>query len=122
MTKFARNIRPHVDAELRAAAEVEAKGHADTAFAHLERAHVLGQTSTVEHVRVHWRMFLWGIRQRNDRECLGQLLHISGATTKTAIGLVPEGNTGGSNVSPFKRMPVPAELEARIQHARASRR
>ncbi len=122
MSKFARNIRPHVGAELLAAADVEAKGHADTAFAHLERAHVLGQASTVEHVRVHWRMFLWGVRQRNSGECFGQLLRIGGAAAKTAIGLVPEGNTGGSNVSPFKRMPVPPELEARIQRARGSER
>jgi len=122
MSKFGRNIRPHVEAELLAAAEAEAKGQAHTAFAHLERAHVLGQAATVEHVRVHWRMFLWGLRQRNARECLGHLLRIGGAATKTAIGLVPHGNTGGSNVSPFERIPVPPELEARIQRAHASGR
>ncbi|MCR4302341.1 MAG: DUF3703 domain-containing protein, partial [Sulfuricaulis sp.] len=117
MSKFGRTIRPHVQAELRAALEAEAQGQSSAAFGHLERAHVLGQASTVEHVRVHWRMFLWGLRQRSVRECLGQVLRIAGAATKTAVGLVPYGNTGGSNVSPFKRMPVSPELEALIQRA-----
>jgi len=33
-----------------------------------------------------------------------------GAATKTAVGLIPTGNTGVSNVSPFKRMPIPEDL------------
>lgn len=120
MSTFARNIRPHVDAELRAADEADALGQPDAAFAHLERAHVLGQASTAEHVRVHWRMFLWGLRRRDARECLGQVVRIGGAATKTAFGLVPHGNPGGANVSPLARMPVPPDLEARIREAGAS--
>ena len=54
MSRFAENIRPYVDAELRAA-ELDAASE----FAHLERAHILGQASTLEHVRVHWRMLRW---------------------------------------------------------------
>ncbi len=50
---FARRIRPHVQAELDAAAACEARGEPAPAFAHLERAHVLDQASTAEHVRVH---------------------------------------------------------------------
>ena len=121
MTRFSRNIRPHVDAELGAASIVEAQGRAQVAFAHLERAHVLGQASTVEHVRVHWRMFAWGWRQGSLRECAGQVLRMVGAATKTFFGLVPEGNTGGSNVSPFKPLPVPADLQALIRDARSLR-
>lgn len=120
MSRFGRRIRPHVDAELREAGEAEARGDASTAFAHLERAHVLGQASTLQHVRVHWRMLRFGMRRRDTRECLGQLLRIGGAATKTAFGLVPDGNTGGSNLSPFRRMPIAPELEARIDQARAS--
>ena len=62
-------------------------------------------------------MFLWGLQQRDAKECLGQLFRIVGAATKTAFGLIPYGNTGGANVSPFKPMPVPVELEMRIQQA-----
>ncbi len=122
MNRFNHHIRPYVDAELRDAEIAEAAGDAKTAFSHLERAHVLGQASTVQHVRVHWRMFLWGVHQQHLRECLGQLLRLCGAATKTAIGLVPSGNTGGANVSPFKSMQIPLELEQRIQQARTAAR
>jgi Protein of unknown function (DUF3703) len=115
---FARNIRPHVNAELKAAIALSTQGQAQPAFTHLECAHVLGQESTVQHVRVHWRMLLWGVQQRNVKECLGQIFRIIGAATKTVFGLIPHGNTGGTNVSPFKPMPVLAELEMRIQQAK----
>jgi hypothetical protein len=111
---FARNIRPFVDEELRAARADAAHG-----FAHLERAHVLGQASTREHVRVHWHMLLWAWRRRDGRELFGQIYRLAGAATKTFIGMVPAGNTGGANVSPVKAMPVDAGLEAIIRRARA---
>ncbi len=121
MSSFSRNIRPHVDAELRAASEAAASGLVRESFARLERAHVLGQASTVQHVRVHWHMLLWGVRQHSAREFLGQVFRMVGAATLTAVGLVPHGNTGGSDVSPFKPMPVPPELAARIRQARGRR-
>ena len=117
MSAFGQNIRPYVESELRLAAEAESGGNAAEAFAHLERAHVLGQASTAQHVRVHRHMFTWGLRNQNVRECLGQVMRIVGAATKTAFGLVPTGNTGGSNISPFKPLPVPSELAALIRKA-----
>jgi Protein of unknown function (DUF3703) len=120
MRTFGHAIRPYVQTELRAAFAAEARRQPIVAFHHLERAHVLGQASTVEHVRVHWKMLRWGLRQRNVRECGGQILRIVGAATKTAFGLVPHGNTGGANVSPFKCMPVPPDLDRIIQRSRAS--
>lgn len=122
MSEFGRRIRPYVTHEILAAREAESRGQPDIAFSHLERAHVLGQASTVEHVRAHWHMLLWGIRQRNSRECLGQILRIVGAALSTALGLVPQGNTGGSNVPPFKSMPIPPELASRIKEVLASGR
>lgn len=101
-------IRPFVQSELDAAAAPEAMPAAR--FHRLERAHVLSQVSTLEHVRVHWHMLVWGVRQRRAREVAGQILRIAGAATKTALGLVPAGNTGGANVSPFRAMPVPRDL------------
>ena len=41
-------------------------------FHHLERAHILGQASTIEHVRVHAMMLAWALRQRDTREIFGQ--------------------------------------------------
>ena len=122
MSEFGRRIRPYVEREILAAYQADAQGQPNIAFSHLERAHILGQASTVEHVRVHWHMFLWGIRQRNIRECLGQLLRIVGAAISTSAGLVPRGNTGGTNVNPFKSMPIPPELAALIEKARTSKR
>lgn len=115
MPSYAVRIRPYVDTELEAASRAEADGDASQSFRHLERAHVLGQPSTVQHVRVHWQMLRWGWRQGQAREVLGQMTRIVGAATKTAFGMVPTGNTGGSNVSPIKPMPVPEDLAAIIQ-------
>lgn len=115
---FVRHIRPSVSAELAAADAAEQAGDLARAYAHLERAHVLGQGSTREHVRVHLRMLQWGLRHRDRREVRGQMLRLVGAATKTAVGLVPTGNTGGSNISPFRRLPVPADLQAIIDAAR----
>lgn len=110
MTLYAKRIRPHVSQELGIAACKETQGDPSSAFQHLERAHILGQASTVEHVRVHVRMLTWALRRRDLSELAGQLLRIVGAATKTAFGLVPHGNTGGANVSPFKPMPIPPDL------------
>ena len=120
MTAFARQIRPHVSSEHDAAREAETHGSPPTAFAHLERAHVLGQASTREHVRVHVAMLLWGVRNRSPREIFGQSVRIVGAATKTFIGLIPDGNTGGANISAFRKLPVPDDLRLVIDHARRS--
>jgi hypothetical protein len=121
MSGFGRRIRPHVQFELAAADACAAKGDFSASFAHLERAHVLGQSSTREHVRVHWRMLLWGFHQRKSREVAGQMFRILGAAMTTALGLVPEGNTGGANVGPLRRMDIPRDLAALIANARESR-
>ena len=113
MGKFAENIRPYVDAELAAAAEDPVQG-----FRRLERAHVLGQASTREHVRVHWRMLCWAWRERDLREFFGQAFRLSGAAIGTFIGLVPTGNTGGTSVGAFRRMPIEPEIEDIIARAR----
>jgi hypothetical protein len=88
-------------------------------FGHLERAHVLGQASTVQHVRVHWLMLGWALRHRALREVRGQITRLVGAATKTWIGLIPSGNTGGANVSAFKSVPIPGDLTEIIANARS---
>lgn len=121
MSKYYRRIKGHVQAELESARATEAHGDTRLAFSHLERAHVLGQRSTRLHVLTHWRMLCWGLRRRRPDEVSGQLLRIIGATLLTAIGLVPEGNTGGANVNGFRRMPLTNELQTIIDGARADR-
>ena len=118
MATFALRIQPSVQAELDAAASAEALGHFDTAFQHLERAHVLGQPATAEHVRVHWRMFRFAVRHRMTGEAFGQAWRLVAAAIFTVFGLVPEGNTGGADVSGLRRMTVPQDLRHIIQAAR----
>jgi hypothetical protein len=119
MNGFGKHIKPFVDAELRRAWEAHAQGNGQTAFGHLERAHVLGQASTVQHVRVHAHMLAWGLHHHRRREVWGQLMRIFGAATKTVFW-IPVGNTGGSNVSPFKPMPIPEDLQQLIARAKGA--
>lgn len=118
MGRFSKNIAAYVLAELDKAENASANGDHVTAFRHLENAHVLGQESTYWHVRVHWLMLLWGIRRRDAVEVFGQIVRILGAAALTSIKGVPIGNTGGSNVSPVKPMPISAEHAEIIAKAR----
>ena len=120
MKSYYERIKPHWDLEVAAATRAESNGDPHLAFGHLERAHILGQNSTWLHTRTHILMMRWGFRQLSGREVTGQLFRIFGAVTKTAFGLIPSGNTGGSNVSPFRRMPVPRDLETLISAARSA--
>lgn len=117
--KFTRRVAPYVIAELASAKRVRSVGDTQQEFVHLERAHVIGQESTYWHVKVHVWMLAWAIRNRSVREALGQVFRIVGAATTTAFGLVPQGNTGGANVSPFKTMLIAPELAALIQKAKS---
>ena len=117
MTTYAIRIRPFVQAEFEAAALAEARGHFHSAFRHLERAHVLGQPVTREHVRVHWRMFRFALRHRLAAEAAGQAWRLLAAATFTAFGLLPIGNTGGADVSGFRPMPIPDDLRQAIAAA-----
>ena len=120
MPSFSHTIRPHVDAELGSAWRMLRNGDRQGSFRHLERAHVLGQPSTAQHVRVHVHMLAWALRTRSTREVAGQLLRIVGAATKTPFGLIPTGNTGGADVSPIKPMPIPEDLAQTIDAAQRS--
>ena len=104
-------LSDHVDKEL---ANAAATSDPAAAFAHLERAHILSQYATRDHVRVHYAMLRWGMAQRDLREITGQIIRIIAAATKTALGFVPVGNTGGANVSPVKPMKLPDDLAAII--------
>ena len=102
-------LRQAIDTECTQSREAEAVGRADQAFHHLERAHILSQRDTVAHVRSHLLMWGWAWRQRRPREILGQTTRILAAALFSRIW-VPEGNTGGANVSAVKPMPIPADL------------
>jgi hypothetical protein len=81
----------------------------DTAFHHLERAHVLAQRMTFRHTFVHSRMLVAGLRRGDLREAVGQLPRILASVLFSRLW-VPRGNSGRARVSAFKPMPVPADL------------
>ncbi len=64
-------------------------------------------------------MLYWALRNVKLKEIFGQVLRIVGAATKTVFGFVPQGNTGGANVSPFKVMPFKPEHQLIIDTAKA---
>lgn len=116
--EFYTNIKKHIDTEIETASELIESGNLESAFYHLERAHVLGQTITLEHRRVHWLMLKIGWRKHDVKEVFGQLFRIVGASTKTPLGIYPTGNTGGANVWFYKPMPIPDDLQKIIKEAR----
>lgn len=63
-------------------------------------------------------MLVWGIKQKDFREVWGQVIRLVGAALLTAVKGVPEGNTGGSKVSPLKPMRIDPYLANIIQKAK----
>ena len=118
--RFAYKITPFVKTELELAVHARGSGRQEVEFQHLENAHIIGQESTYWHVKVHVLMLVWAVRNLQLKEIFGQLFRIVGAATKTAFGLVPKGNTGGANVSPFKAMPISPEHQLIIDKAKSN--
>lgn len=102
-------LRQAYERELAAAFEHYVENRLDTAFSHLERAHILGQSYTFPHARAHWGMLKVGWTRGDFTEITGQIARIVGSLLFTWIW-VPVGNTGGTNVPPFQSMPIPEEF------------
>ena len=108
-------LRAAYDAELEAADAAALGGRTEAAFHHLERAHILGQRHTREHVRAHWLMLRLGASAGAWREVLGQSTRIIAAALFSRIW-VPIGNTGRANVGALKPMPIPGDLRAVLEN------
>ena len=54
------------------------------------------------------------IRRRRPAAAFGQAVRIVLGVLGSAAGVVPVGNTGGSDVGMFKRMPIDPELQTII--------
>jgi len=111
-------LRIAYDAELTAADAAAAKGESEVAFRHLERAHILSQRHTSEHVQVHWLMLKLGASVGAWREVLGQASRIVAAAVFSRIW-VPVGNTGRANVSALKPMAIPDDLRSLLENGDA---
>ncbi|MBQ0754768.1 MAG: DUF3703 domain-containing protein [Gammaproteobacteria bacterium] len=83
----------------------------DAATYHLERAHLIGQAYVWPHIVSHWHLSRVEWRRKNAQAVLGQMVRMLLGGVGSAVGVVPTGNTGGSNISMFKRMPVDEEMQ-----------
>ena len=106
------DLRERWAQERTAARAAKQQTDAEDEWRHLERAHVLSQPMAVAHVRTHVAMLGYGLRRRDRREIIGQLVRLVVAAPGTWTGRYPVGNTGGANVSALKPMPIPDDLQA----------
>lgn len=104
-----KDLQQVFDKEMHLATAYYAEANWGDCFHHLERAHILGQRSYFPHVKSHWWMLKVGWKRSDPRELVGQLLRIL-ASAGSLLGWVPEGNTGGANVSALAPMPTPDDL------------
>lgn len=99
---------------LNEAAALEQIKQNEKSWLKLAEAHILSQPYPWLHTEVHWQMFKAGIRQSNSQEIIGQFLRLLVAAPGSALGKYPLGNTGRSNVSMFRPMPISAEMKLKI--------
>lgn len=99
------------DHEILRGRELIASGDLERAFHHLERAHVIGQSFVGAHSKSHWLMLTLEIRRRRFSAAFGQAVRLVLGAIGSAMGVVPIGNTGGSNISMFKRLPIAPDLQ-----------
>jgi uncharacterized protein DUF3703 len=103
--------RKAFESEMALASGAMAQNDLDTATHHLERAHVIGQSYVRPHVVSHWHLLRVEWRRKNAIAVVGQLVRMGLGELGSAVGVVPVGNTGGSDISMFKRMPIDPELQ-----------
>jgi hypothetical protein len=96
--------------QLQLAKKALKSNHFKVPFYHLENAHILGQKHLYRHTLSHYWMLIYGIKTINIKEMAGQFTRLLAAILFTNIW-VPKGNTGGSNISPIKPMPIRKELQ-----------
>ena len=80
------------------------------AWTALERAHIVSQPYLRPHLSNHWIMLQFAVAERNSGEIIGQIVRLALAPLGALTGRIPFGNTGRSNVSAFKTMPIPQDL------------
>jgi len=107
-------IKQAFDLEMNTARIAYARRDFPLAFHHLERAHILGQRSFSRHWVSHWWMLKTGLKTRDRREIVGQVLRLIAVVPGFVLGWIPLGNTGGANVSAVRPMAMPEDLAATL--------
>lgn len=83
----------------------------DSAWDHLERAHILGQAYWFEHLKVHLIMFWFAFKTKNLKEVMAQVPRIIVAAPGSLFNKAPLGNVGTGRVGIFKKMRIPEDLQ-----------
>jgi hypothetical protein len=104
-------LRPYFAAELEACRQQHQMNNLQSAWRHLERAHVIGQAYPYAHSLVHWKMLLFGIQIKSTKEVIGQIPRLLIGGVKSFVGKIPVGNTGGSNIPPLRSLPIEPEIQ-----------
>lgn len=85
-------------------------GNASQIWRHLERAHIVCQSSAWRHFAIHSIMLCFAFMSRDWKEFLGQVPKTILAVPQSLLGFTAAGNTGRSSVGAFEKMPVPPDL------------
>lgn len=110
-TTLPKSLHPYFKAELEAYAVAYKAGDLTKAWAHLERAHIIGQRYPFAHTFVHWKMLQFGFGIKSGKEVIGQIPRLLVGGVKSFVGKVPVGNPGGANVPPMKPFPIAADIQ-----------
>jgi hypothetical protein len=89
-------------------------GDGPAAWRALERAHIIAQPYLALHLASHWAMLTYALCETDFKEVWGQCLRLALVPLGAISGRLPIGNTGRSNVSAFRPMPIPQDLLARM--------
>ncbi len=98
------------EAALSSATEAHRAGQYEQSLAHLERAHLLGQSTFAWHWLVHWRMLSLAASQSDGKEILGQLARLSLVPLGHLLGRLPLGNVGSTRMSAFATAELPEDV------------
>jgi len=111
------SLKPYFHQELENYRAAYHSGDLQTAWKHLERAHIIGQRYPFAHNYVHWKMLQFGFKIKSPKEVWGQIPRLVFGGVKSFVGKVPVGNPGGANVPPLKSFPIEPELMAIFRKA-----
>lgn len=104
-------IREAYIRELRNFQNMRGTGTIESAWIHLERAHILSQSFAISHIYVHWKMFAFAFKTQDFRELIGQIPRLLLAGPGSLFNRAPKGNTGRSKVGIFTPMKIPEDLK-----------
>lgn len=110
-TSMPKGLKPYFETELENYQNEYGNGNLESAWNHLERAHIIGQRYPYTHSYVHWKMLRFGFKIKNVKEIFGQIPRLIFGGIKSFVGKIPVGNPGGSSVPPLKPYPIESELQ-----------